>query len=818
MMTAPAPRPTTARTPRAVCVVLALLPLLAALGSCKKDATTGATWLVVKVLPPAARSAAAIRQLSVAVQSAGVRRMHTFTDANQGEIVLPTDFALQLTGAVKSPIELEVVALDPEGRVVADASVDHLAVPPGQRTTVNVTLTCVLQCIGESDGGRSDASLDAPTPPRDGLPTCGNGRLDEDELCDPGISGGWPGACPPATCDDNVACTADRPVGSGCQLTCEHTPIKAALPGDLCCPEGATAATDPDCSATCGNGLREPEEMCDTAAVTGTPSACPGEGDCDDRDPCTRDGLVSAGTCAAICVHQPISGSIPGDGCCPVNAKADKDSDCPAVCGNWQTDPGEACDRAQQSSSAGACPSMCEPSRTETCVLRTLSGTGCGVKCASTPIVLAVAGDNCCPSGASRNSDTDCPAVCGNGVLEATEACDSAIPAGKPGACPGNCPPTGSACLGNRLEGRAEDCTARCIAEPVARCGPPGDGCCPAGCTSPQDPDCSPTCGNGVVDPNETCDTAIAAGGVGACPTACTEGSACTAATLLSAGTCQARCASVTVSRFIAGDGCCPPGGNNLIDGDCPAVCGNGIVESPQETCDTGRPTATPGACVTACPSLPPGCSRFALRGAPDLCSTRCVLETVSACVSADGCCPAGCTRSSDSDCPSVCGNAQVEEGETCDVGITAGKPGSCPAFCDDGDACTTDVTLGRRIDCTRRCRFDRLTLCRSGDGCCPQGCTRELDADCAPSCGNRKIEDRETCDPPSSCPTRCPEDGDPCTFEMLVGDAKLCTARCQSTPISTCSGATADRCCPTGCAVNTDVDCALPPQQPPRL
>jgi hypothetical protein len=138
--------------------------------------------------------------------------------------------------------------------------------------------------------------------------------------------------------------------------------------------------------------------------------------------------------------------------------------------------------------------------------------------------------------------------------------------------------------------------------------------------------------------------------------------------------------------------------------------------------------------------------------------------------------------------------------------------------FCDDGDACTTDVTLGRRIDCTRRCRFDRVTTCKSGDGCCPQGCTRDLDADCAPTCGNRQVEEQETCDPPSSCPTRCPEDGDPCTFEMLVGEAKSCNARCQSTPISTCSGATADRCCPTGCAVNTDVDCALPPQQPPRL
>ena len=194
------------------------------------------------------------------------------------------------------------------------------------------------------------------------------------------------------------------------------------------------------------------------------------------------------------------------------------------------------------------------------------------------------------------------------------------------------------------------------------------------------------------------------------------------------------------------------------------------------------------------------------------------MLETVAACTNDDGCCPAGCTRLSDSDCPAVCGNGVIEEGEACDVGLSAGKIGSCPALCDDGNVCTSDVRLGRRIDCTRSCRFDPITACRDGDQCCPAGCTREFDSDCAPTCGNRMVEAEESCDPPGTCPTRCADDGDPCTSEVLTGDAKACKARCTSVPIETCSGTQTDLCCPTGCGAKTDVDCTLPATQPPLL
>jgi hypothetical protein len=65
-----------------------------------------------------------------------------------------------------------------------------------------------------------------------------------------------------------------------------------------------------------------------------------------------------------------------------------------------------------------------------------------------------------------------------------------------------------------------------------------------------------------------------------------------------------------------------------------------------------------------------------------------------------------------------------------------------------------------------------------------------------------------ETCDPPSSCPTACADDGDPCTVDRLTGDPSRCNAACEHLPITTCSATVRDRCCPTGCNGTTDPDC----------
>ncbi len=72
---------------------------------------------------------------------------------------------------------------------------------------------------------------------------------------------------------------------------------------------------------------------------------------------------------------------------------------------------------------------------------------------------------------------------------------------------------------------------------------------------------------------------------------------------------------------------------------------------------------------------------------------------------------------------PQNCGNGDIDPGETCD--------GDCPTSCDDEDPCTDDLLTGSAANCTAECFFSPITVCDSGDGCCPDGCDQATDSDC---------------------------------------------------------------------------------------
>jgi cysteine-rich repeat protein len=259
----------------------------------------------------------------------------------------------------------------------------------------------------------------------------------------------------------------------------------------------------------------------------------------------------------------------------------------------------ELCDTAIASGASGACPSSCDDGMV--CTTDTLVGAGCTAECASTEITLAADDDGCCPPGASSLTDRDCPIVCGNGLLEAGELCDSAIAAGEPSACPTSCD-DGAVCTTDALiEGGT--CTARCTAIEIVTTSD-GDGCCPSGATVATDADCSPLCGDGVLSPSdgELCDTAIVPGAPGACPTSCDDSMICTADTLVSAGTCTASCTN-TLLPPTNGDGCCPSGATIASDDDCPIRCGDG-VRSAGEACDDGNTVMGDG-CSPTCTREP---------------------------------------------------------------------------------------------------------------------------------------------------------------------------------------------------------------------
>lgn len=758
------------------------------------------TGTVLLVVVTASGSPTGVTALDVTLDGPAGVAGNQYRREGTGPIVFPTTLSARLPPRITGDLTIDVRALDAGGATVAQGR-QTLILRAGAQQTVYVRLDCAGGPCA-ADGGITDdaAGRDGGVP--DGASICGNGRIDPGETCDLAIPEGAPGACPPESCDDGIPCTRDRATGEGCTRLCVHEVIDTPAAGDGCCPADTGAAEDPDCLASCGNGVIDPGETCDTDIAAGMPGACPTEAACDDGDPCTLDALISRSTCAAICQHLLVvtqSASMP-DGCCPTGAWNAVDSDCPVSCGNGILEAGEICDPGLPVGSGG-CPASCDDG--DPCTTDSLVGGGCRATCEHAPVTTFISGDGCCPAGGSRATDTDCPAVCGNGVLEPGEACDRA--ASGDAACPGGCPASPSACLRITLTGSADDCSARCATTPVAACASKADGCCPTGCTAATDPDCSATCGNGTVEAaaGETCDTAIAAGAPGACPTGCSDGNACTRDVLVAAGTCAAACVFLPVTEARAGDGCCPSGLTFAGDPDCPPTCGNGVVEAPVESCDPQADSSCPASCPAA-----GTCSVVSASGTASTCSARCSVQAITTCASGDGCCPPGCAADIDGDCPAICGDGVVEQGERCDRAITAGHDGWCEPSCDDGVACTSDFASGTVLGCSRACSHAPITACRGGDGCCPSGCTPATDSDCAATCGDGHIGAGETCDPPAACPTTCPDDGDACTIERLTGDAAHCSAACRHVPVTACSGQTADLCCPTGCTRATDVDC----------
>ena len=299
---------------------------------------------------------------------------------------------------------------------------------------------------------------------------------------------------------------------------------------------------------------------------------------------------------AAVCGDSVVGA---GEDCDDGDQDADAvcGADCRFTCGNGVVDDGfgEVCDPGI-TAGPGACPTTCDDGMA--CTADVTAGSGCQLQCMSSPITAPAPGDGCCPVGANSTTDSDCPVACGNSVVEAGESCDTGIPLGT-GACPTALACNDlRACTADSVSG-AGTCTAACVNAPITTPAN-GDGCCPPGATPANDTDCivGPGCGNGIVDPGETCDTLILAG-PGRCPTTCSDGMVCTRDVLVNPGTCTAACSFPTITMPAAGDGCCPAGANATNDSDCLPRCGNGVVETG-EACDDGNTNNT-DACSNTC-------------------------------------------------------------------------------------------------------------------------------------------------------------------------------------------------------------------------
>lgn len=481
-------------------------------------------------------------------------------------------------------------------------------------------------------------------------------------------------------------------------------------------------------------------------------------------------------------------------------------------CGDGEVHPTEeTCDVGIDPGMEGACPAdLADCEDTDVCTADRVEGVGgCLALCFNDPITDCAHGDGCCPDGCGPSTDSDCSAICGDGLVGTGETCDTAIAPGEPGSCPTTCDDDSNPCTDDSLTAGGS-CQAECAHGFITQFFG-GDGCCPPGGDATLDSDCQPVCGNGVLEPTESCDITISAGSPGACPTDCVDSDPCTTGALFDTNTCDARCVQTVITLFVDGDGCCPAGGNHNIDDDCAVSCGNGAVEAG-ETCDTAVAAGLPGACPTACTDPLP-CTSDTVSN-PGTCTATCDHVAIATCIDGDGCCPADCELSEDDDCTAVCGDGQFDpaDGELCDTLIGAGLTGACPVLgdCNDLDVCTDDSLIGDG-SCQAQC-LNEPVACLDGDGCCSPQCNSTIDDDCSVICGNAVVEPAggELCDTaipagsPGACPTSC-SDTEACTEDVLLAGG-TCTAQCDFVPIT--DFVDGDGCCPAGANANVDNDC----------
>lgn len=399
-------------------------------------------------------------------------------------------------------------------------------------------------------------------------------------------------------------------------------------------------------------------------------------------------------------------------------------------------------------------------------------------------------------------TDPDC-GMCGNGIIEGNEICDSqAIPPDRfrcedwgylPGgqiACMPNCTPnfTGcrhSVCGDGNVEG-AEVCDAANLngATCESRGFAGGTLTCNSSCTFEEAACVTPGCGNGIQEDGlgeecdgqdgiTSCEDLGYAGGTVACTAACTIDAA----------------------------GCVSPG------------CGNGIIEEPLEDCEgsnlggatcmtlgflQGTLQCSPSSCTydtSGCVAAGCGngiiepseqCEGMNLNGAS--CTSLGFLEGTLACN------PTTCQYDT-SMCPMPgCGNNIIEAGEICDGTALAGQ------------SCTSMGYAGGTLRCTS-CSFDfgmcngMRNLCGNGTVAGSEPCDGNQFAsfvprDCAshgmPGGGN--VSCTPGCDLEfNTCSTQT----DVCSFNSWYGDG-VCDDCELFTPV-----ATQDTDCSSGCGAN---------------
>ncbi|HET8933883.1 MAG TPA: hypothetical protein VFN67_10600 [Polyangiales bacterium] len=604
---------------------------------------------------------------------------------------------------------------------------------------------------GASGGDAADGGTMTDKPVRIIGGNCGDGVWNDEEECDTAIAQGKPGACP-ESCSATDSCKPLQREGAACKTRCMEYPIQTATADDGCCLPGTDPGTDPDCAmvATCGNGVVEMGELCDGDTCPTDPAACPRSNECQ------RPMIVGdAASCSARCVMLAIEVCVTGDGCCGTSGCTNAtDAECSPSCGNGIVEDafGETC---EPTSTDQTCPS-CNDGDPCTDDITTGTPENCNVRCDHEPVTRTVNGDMCCPAGrGNANNDTDCPAMCGNSVIERGEFCDGNCPTGA-NQCEDFIPCTRGVLV-------ASPCGMRCNFEPILGAAN-GDMCCPFGANAMSDNDCAPSCGNLVVERGEMCD--------GNCPTSCpadTDNNACTVNVVVSTG-CQRRCESRPVAANTNGpDGCCPSGATSSTDSDCRPMC-TGSEMLCGDRCVQLNTNAHCARCDDACVA-PTTCMAGTCQAPDPSCGDGESLCGGSVCVSLDT--PTHCGR-----CGNSCGAQACTRG-LCD----------CPSGTERcGDQCVATNTVEHCGSCSP-CPTGQM--CAAGTcqiPACPTGTER-----CGGECIVTNTDDH--CGSCSPCPTGQMCAAGTCQIPACPSGTERCGGQCVATNTNANCGSCGNDC-----------------------